>query len=40
MRGAISYNEMMDMTMAEKQIVGDFIEKRLEVERKSPFPVY
>lgn len=40
MRGAISYTEMMNMTLAEKQVVADFIEKRLENEKKSPFPVY
>lgn len=40
MRGAITYTEMMDMTLAEKQVVADFIEKRLDNEKKSAFPVY
>lgn len=40
MRGAITYTEAMHMTFAERQIVHDFLEKRLEVESKRPNPVY
>lgn len=40
MRGAISYEEMMNRTMAERQHIGDFITKRLEAQKKSPYPVY
>lgn len=40
MRGSISYSEAMNMSYAERELVGKFIEKRLEVERKNPYPVY
>jgi hypothetical protein len=40
MRGALSYTEAMNMSQAERVIVSDFIEKRLEIEKKSPNPVY
>lgn len=40
MRGAISYNEMMEMSYPERQLVAEFIEKRLEHEKNNPYPVY
>lgn len=40
MRGAISYEECMRRTYGERQRLDDFIEKRLEVEKESPFPNY
>lgn len=40
MRGALSYTEAMNMSFAERQVVSEFIEKRLEQEKKSPSPVY
>lgn len=41
MRGAISYDDMlMYRTYAERTIIGNFIQKRMEVEAKSPHPVY
>ena len=40
MRGAVSYEEMMRRTPGERQIIGNFVEKRLEMEAKTPYPVY
>lgn len=40
MRGAIQYQEMMQMSYIEREMVGDFIEKRLEDESKKMNPVY
>ena len=40
MRGSLSYSEAMNMSYAERELVGKFIEKRLEVEKKNPYPVY
>ena len=40
MRGAVGYEEMMRRTYAERQIISDFIEKHLEGQKKSPYPVY
>ena len=40
MRGSISYNEMMNMTFVEREMVGDFIKERLEQESKRSNPVY
>lgn len=40
MRGAISYTEAMNMSLAERELAGKFIERRLEVEKKNPSPVY
>jgi len=36
MRGAIQYDDMFDMCFLERQKVSEFIEKRLEVEKKKP----
>jgi len=40
MRGAIQYNEMMNLTYVEREMIEDFIGDRLEQEKKSPHPVY
>lgn len=40
MRGAISYTEMMEMSYAEREVVSEFLEQRMEVEKKNPHPVY
>ena len=40
MRGAVQYHDMLLTTPAERQIFSDFIEGRLESQKKSPFPVY
>lgn len=40
MRGSISYHEMMNMSAGERDIVSDFLDDRLESEKKNPYPVY
>jgi hypothetical protein len=40
MRGSIQYNDMMNMTPGERQVVSEFIEKRMEKVGKSMYPVY
>ncbi len=40
MRGSLSYSEAMNMSFAERELVAKFIEKRLDVEKKNPYPVY
>jgi len=40
MRGAISYTELMNMSATERQIVSEFIDERLEIEKKNLHPVY
>ena len=40
MRGALTYEEALQRTPGERQRIGNFIEKRLEQEAKSPYPVY
>lgn len=40
MRGSVSYTEAMHMSWAERQLVEEFIEKRLETESKNPHPQY
>lgn len=40
MRGSIQYEEMMNRTYAERQMIGEFVEERLKVEAKKPHPVY
>ena len=40
MRGSISYEEMMLRTPGERQMIGKFIEKRLESQKNSPHPIY
>lgn len=34
MKGSISYNEIMEMTMLEKQIMSEFIQKEMENDAK------
>jgi len=40
MRGAISYEGVLERTPGERQRIGKFIEKRLDAESKSPHPIY
>jgi len=40
MRGSIQYNDMLNRTYAERQMIGDFVEERLTVEGKRSNPVY
>lgn len=40
MRGAIQYHDMMGMSYIEREMVGSFIEHRLEDETKKMNPVY
>lgn len=40
MRGSVSYNEMMNMTHMEREMIGDFVSDRLEQESKRMNPVY
>lgn len=40
MRGSIQYEEMMNRTFAERQMIGEFVEDRLTIESKKPHPVY
>lgn len=40
MRGAISYDGMMDMTPTERKLVAKFLDKRMEIEGKRTNPVY
>lgn len=41
MRGGASYDYILrEMSFAERQIMNDFLEKRMEIETKSPHPVY
>lgn len=39
-RGAWSYETVLCMSAAEREIAADFIEKRLEIAAKSAHPVY
>lgn len=40
MRGAVQYDSLMEKSHIERQIMSDFITERLEIEVKSPHPVY
>lgn len=40
MRGSVQYKDMFEMTLVERESVGEFIEKRLEVESKKMYPTY
>lgn len=40
MRGGVTYEEMLRRTPGERQIISEFINRRLESEKKSPHPVY
>lgn len=41
MRGSISYDSLlMERTFVERQLIAEFLHKRMEIESKSPHPVY
>jgi len=40
MRGAITYEEMLRRTHGERDRISAFVEKRLSVEAKKPYPQY
>lgn len=40
MRGAVTYREAMAMCPAERSVITDFLEHRLEEERNKMNPVY
>ncbi|MGZ8924648.1 MAG: hypothetical protein ACXW2E_02070 [Nitrososphaeraceae archaeon] len=40
MRGSIQYKDMLNMSLVEREEVGDFIEKRIEQESKKMYPIY
>lgn len=40
MRGGISYHDMLRMSYAEREIVHDWIEEHLKMQKDNPHPVY
>lgn len=40
MRGGVTYEEMMNRTPGERHLIEEFINKRLEIEKKNPNPTY
>jgi len=40
MRGGISYNSCFDLTPGERDVILDFIKRRLDSQKDSAFPVY
>lgn len=40
MRGSIQYDDMMNRTYVEREMMSEFIESRLKVESKRMSPVY
>jgi len=40
MRGALHYDEAMNMTPGERDIVKEYIKNRLEQEKDNPYPNY
>lgn len=40
MRGSISYDQMMWMTFAEREVVKDFLDERFEIEKNRTNPIY
>ena len=40
MRGALSYDDMMFRTPGERDLISSFIDRRLDVEKDKPNPVY
>lgn len=40
MRGGISYDELMFRTPGERDLISDFIDKRLEQEKGKHYQVY
>lgn len=39
-RGSIPYNDVLNMSPLERDLAIEFINKRLDIAGKSPFPVY
>jgi len=39
MRGAIQYDRFLNMTYAERQKVMEFIENRMELQKKLPYSI-
>lgn len=39
-RGSISYNEVLQMSAAERDLAIEFIQERLEAAKKMQFPVF
>lgn len=39
-RGAWNYHDVLKMSQAERELAVDFINKRLEIAAKQPYPVY
>ena len=39
-RGAISYEEIMNMSPSERELATTYINKRLEAASKMPMPIY
>jgi hypothetical protein len=40
MRGSISYDEMMQLSHGEREMISEFLKKRLEVEAERLHPNY
>lgn len=40
MRGSVQYDDMMNRTAVERQLMAEFIEKRLDAESEKMYPVY
>lgn len=40
MRGGATYSEIMHMTYGERSRLSSFVDKRLEIEKKNPYPNY
>jgi len=40
MRGSISYEEMLRRTPGERDRISAFLDKRFEIEKNNPHPVY
>jgi len=40
MRGAISYDQMLERTFAERQMISEFVTHRLEAEKAKMYPNY
>lgn len=40
MRGAVTYNEVMNMSAAERDLLSEFINERLKEASKMSFPVF
>lgn len=40
MRGALTYEHIMNMSIPERMIMKEFLQERFEAEAKNPHPVY